>query len=204
MSRPTLFLDIDGVLNGHEYDPEAESNTLRRDCVARLNRVLAETDCAVVLSSAWRYMVLNGAMTITGFGYMLRTHGVRIRGGLVGTTDRDTQTEDPGERGRQIQAWLAAHPEVTRFAVVDDMREGFEGLPIVRTDGRCGLTDADAEALIALLRGQDAPARCSSLYHGLRCQKLAGHDQWHEHDNRERSVGWGDTASDEACQAGAP
>lgn len=39
MSRAVLFLDIDGVLNGHEFNAEAESNTLRRDCVERFNRV---------------------------------------------------------------------------------------------------------------------------------------------------------------------
>lgn len=149
--EPVLFLDIDGVLNGHEYDREAESSTLRPALVARLNRILAETDCAVVLSSAWRYMVLNGAMTLNGFGYLLRTHGVRIGGGLVGATGRDPQTEDPEERGRLIQAWVTAN-RVERFAVVDDMAGGFTGLPIVRTDGARGLTDADADALIALLK----------------------------------------------------
>jgi hypothetical protein len=154
VSAPVLFLDMDGVLNGHDHDEGAESNTLRPDCVARLNRVLAETGCSVVMSSAWRYMVLNGAMTLSGFGYMLRTHGIRVPGRLIGTTGRDTQTEDPDERGRQIKAWLAEHPEVTRYAVVDDMALGFEGMPVVRTDGARGLTDADADALIALLRGR--------------------------------------------------
>lgn len=154
MSPPVLFLDIDGVLNGHEFDRAAESSTIRPACVKRLNRVLRETRCAVVISSAWRYMVLGGGMTLMGFGYMLRTHGVAIVGGLLGTTGRDTQTEDPNERGRQIKAWLAEHPEVTRYAVVDDMQLGFEGMPIVRTNGAEGLTDNDADKLIELLGGE--------------------------------------------------
>lgn len=145
-----LFLDIDGVLNGHEYDREAESSTLRPALVARLNRVLRETGCAIVLSSAWRYMVLNGAMTLNGFGYLLRTHGVRVGASLVGATGRDPQTEDPEERGRLIQAWVTAN-RVERFAVVDDMQGGFTGLPMVRTDGKAGLSEADTDALIALL-----------------------------------------------------
>lgn len=61
--RPVLFLDIDGVLNGHEYDREAESSTLHPDCVARLNRVLADSECSVVLSSAWRYMAFSTIWT---------------------------------------------------------------------------------------------------------------------------------------------
>ena len=146
-----LFLDIDGVLNGHDFDELAQSSSIRTACVARLNRVLAATACDVVISSAWRYMVLNGAMTLSGFGYLLRTHSVRLNAPLLGTTGRDTQTEDPAERGRQVQAWLAEHPDVTRYAVVDDMALGFAGMPFVRTDGTKGLTDEDAERLIGLL-----------------------------------------------------
>lgn len=154
MSPPILFLDIDGVLNGHDFDHGAQSNTIRRDCVERLNRVLDEAGAQIVLSSAWRYMVLCGAMTLDGFGYMLRSHGVRS-GRLIGLTGKDTQVEGQAgeeERGRLIREWLAEHPEVTRYAVVDDMQLGFAGMPIVRTDGARGLTDADAEALVALLK----------------------------------------------------
>lgn len=38
-----LFLDIDGVLNGHEWDDEAKSCTIRRECVKHLNRIVRET-----------------------------------------------------------------------------------------------------------------------------------------------------------------
>lgn len=151
---PVLFLDIDGVLNGHEYDEGAESNRIRPECVARLNEVLADTGASLVISSAWRYMILGGAMNLAGFTYLLRTHGVRCPGRVIGHIGRDTQTEDPNERGRLIKAWLAERPEVTRWAVVDDMALGFEGMPFVRTDGRVGLTVADADALTRMLRGQ--------------------------------------------------
>jgi hypothetical protein len=117
-----LFLDIDGVLNDHAYDERAESTTLLRPCVDRLNRVLDETGCVVVVSSAWRYMVLGRAMSLHGFEYLLRTHGVRCSGRLVGTTGRDRDTTDKTERGRQVGAWLAAYgcPEEP-WAVVDDL-----------------------------------------------------------------------------------
>ena len=32
-----LFLDIDGVLNGHDYDEKAASCSIRPGCVAHLN-----------------------------------------------------------------------------------------------------------------------------------------------------------------------
>jgi hypothetical protein len=166
-----LFLDIDGVLNGHEYDDEAKSCNIRRECVKRLNRVVKETGCKIVVSSAWRYMIHGGTMTLQGFGYMLRTHG--LIGGmrlLIGLTRKDDESVDPmdlklDERARQVKDWLewwgddaqmraaAGLDAVTRFVAVDDDDFGWaaHGIPAVLTDGKTGLTDADADKLIELL-----------------------------------------------------
>lgn len=174
---PVLFLDIDGVMNGGEYDPEVQSSTFRADCVKRLNRVLDSTNCVVVLSSAWRYMVLEGAMTLSGFSYLMRTHGVKIADRLIGTTGRDTQVEDRTERGRQVKAWLAEHPEVTCYAVVDDLDVGFDGLNFVQTDGN-GLTDVHVDALVGLLRARTK--------HCIVCSRWARTCLTPEHDCVER------------------
>ena len=130
-----VFLDMDGVLNGHQYMREAESCNICRPCVLQLNRIIRRTDCHIVLSSAWRYMVHGRAMTLSGFGYMLRTHGVigaSMR--MIGLTDPDevcptcghrhtrrkgntvviTAAADwlcrkcggPLSRGKQVTAWL--------------------------------------------------------------------------------------------------
>ena len=160
-----LFLDIDGVLNGHEYDDEAASCNIRRELVKILNRVITETGCKIVLSSAWRYMILGGQMTEQGFGYMLRTHGLICRGGsmnlIVGHTREDDPSVDPkdlreDERAMQIKDWLAWRsqftPPVIAFATVDDEEQGFakHGIPAVITDGKTGLTEADADRLIEI------------------------------------------------------
>lgn len=71
-----IFLDIDGVLNGHKFCKAAQSTGIDPTRVRELNRIVRRTGAAVVLSSAWRYMVHGKAMTLDGFGYMLRTHGV--------------------------------------------------------------------------------------------------------------------------------
>lgn len=145
-----LFLDIDGVLNGHQFNVRAQSNGILRHAIKCLNHVVAETDCKIVLSSAWRYMIHGQQMTKLGFAYMLRTHGgVGIR--IEDVTCRD---EDIHGRGNQIAAWLRTHP-VESFAVVDD--EWYEGPLFVRrrtvlTDGRVGLTGGRAVKLISLLK----------------------------------------------------
>jgi hypothetical protein len=158
-----LFLDIDGVLNVHESDPEVLCGQIHKDKVALLNRVLRETDARIVLSSAWRYLVHRGEMDLTGLEWLLRSHGV-LAGRLVGITRPDTMraTMDydgrPGtwpqvnERGQQITDYLrVAWP--TGYAVVDDLDLGIREArhPFVQTDGGVGLTLGDAERLIELL-----------------------------------------------------
>lgn len=161
MADSVLFLDVDGVLNRHgDYAPG--SPLIRNTCARLLQHVLDQTGAVLVISSAWRYQVLMGAVTLRGFEHLLRTHGIRAE--VLDVTPRDagdTQHEFNGrtgaaERVGQIRAWLAAHPEVTRWAVVDDARLSLADptLPIVETDGALGLTVEDADALIALLRGR--------------------------------------------------
>lgn len=158
---PILFLDIDGVLNGHDYDREAESCTLLPACVDRFNRVLSLRSFHIVLSSAWRYMVLEGAMTLTGFAHMLQTHRVRAKSRLLDVTRRDSSPTEP--RAIQIADWWNEHPE-WRFGqpwvVLDDMDLGFTkaGMPFVQTDGNAGLSDENVQQLLAYLGGEVADA----------------------------------------------
>jgi len=92
--KKIIFLDIDGVLNNHVFDRIAGSSTILPVCVGQLNRIIHATGAAVVLSSAWRYMCLDGkefpaGMTLKGFEYMLRTHGVTQRISIIGHTEPD-------------------------------------------------------------------------------------------------------------------
>ena len=170
-----IFLDIDGVLNGHEFDREVMCGQIHPDKVARLNRILRATDAKVVLSSAWRYIVHRGEANLMGLEWLLRSHGV-IADRLIDVTRPDTMvtravyTGVPSswpatnERGQQIADWLAAHPgpiigPATRYVVIDDLDLGISELhPLVLTDGTIGLTDANAEDAIRLLSEQKVKA----------------------------------------------
>jgi hypothetical protein len=152
-----LFLDIDGVLNAHEPHPGSLYNGIRLDCMGRLNRVLKATGASLVISSAWRYIILGRHMTSNGFEYLLISHGlVAPQGVVLGLTEPD---EAAPCRGQLIRKWLSDHGGPSAFAswaVVDDdpmnMNLGDDAQHrLVKTDGSHGMTDADAERLISLL-----------------------------------------------------
>lgn len=160
-----LFLDIDGVLNSHDFCPLAMCGPIHRAKVDRLNRILTVADAKVVLSSAWRYIAHRGEATLAGLDWLLRSHGLHA-GRLIGFTREDTMVArcpswdgsapwpQVNERGEQIRDWLrlqSYHPSL-RVVVLDDLDLGITaaGLPLVLTDGAVGLTDEDADRVISL------------------------------------------------------
>lgn len=169
MVRPLIFLDMDGVANDHKAHTNGYCGT-KPECVAQLNRILRETDAKVVLSSAWRYLIHSGSMTLRGFVNLLLTHGVEIqtnekrpRSRLIGITCRD---EDLSPRGQQIRHWLNEHGGRRPYVVLDDGGQNPDGSwydmgindaghPVVWTDGSVGLTAADADRAIGILKGRE-------------------------------------------------
>ena len=157
--RPLIFLDIDGVLNGHNFDdhPSILSNPIDRECVEAINRLIVAVDPEIVLSSAWRYMIHGGAMTLKGFEYLLRTHGVMANDRLIGLTPTD---EDIPTRGLQIRDWLNTHGG-RPYVVLDDggftpgtnqwCDMGLSIHPVVWTRGNTGLTDFEVAKAIEIL-----------------------------------------------------
>ncbi len=157
-----LFLDIDGVLNSHTYCREAASNLIDRDKVSHLNRILETTGAGLVISSAWRYLVHRGEMTLAGLDWLLRSHGVRA-GHLCGITETDEVTSQRvgatigmnRARAEQISywAWQPKNGDDRPFVIIDDLDLGFtdRSLPFVQTDSSIGLTAIDADRAITLL-----------------------------------------------------
>ena len=154
MSQPYLFLDIDGVLNRNDLS----AVLINQQCVENLNVILREVQPLVILSSAWRYMILNGSMTLAGFHHMMVTHGVTGLLKLVGTTDPDpTELEIdptiPASRGLLI-AKAVQQFGVKNYVVIDDDDDRIRkyGHPLILTQGNLGLTCADAKDAIDILR----------------------------------------------------
>lgn len=155
-----LFLDVDGVLNRcGKSNQGLESD--KCDLLADICRV---TGCKVVVSSTWRkYPRLMEDRLLP----MFRSRGVECIGqtpvmnGEHKLLDGSMlYTAKP--RHMEITAWLAEHPEVTQYAIVDDDRDADDGTGrYVRTDSFEGLTTILALRLERLLHPRNARAMAS-------------------------------------------
>lgn len=146
---PVLFLDIDGVLNSAQYlmrnpgcfDRKNEANAFDPVACLRLEQVLVRTGSLIVLSSTWRLMHKLEQMT-----EFLHTRGAPSSK-FIGKTPSLS-----GYRGKEVQAWLREHPEVTRFAIVDDDSDMEPYMDrLVKTSWDSGLLDCHVEELVKLL-----------------------------------------------------
>jgi HAD domain in Swiss Army Knife RNA repair proteins len=134
-----LFLDIDGVANN--------INTTQRHMgfigidpimAGRVKRIIRETNCEVVLSSAWR------------IGADSRDE---VRKRVCGFIDITPNNVD-GFRGSEINAWLAKHADVTRYAILDDSNDFYPDQPLFKTSWATGLTDTIADDVINYLTAE--------------------------------------------------
>lgn len=147
-----VFLDVDGVLNDHGKHPGSHYTRVLPRCVRYLNLILKGTGADLVVSSAWRYMIVPGVMDLRGFEYLLRSHGL-VGSRVVGRTAPD---EDVAGRGAQIRDWVYRR-EPPRWVVLDDLGDAqmqSVAARLVLTDGRLGLTEADVVKALRLWEGQ--------------------------------------------------
>jgi len=125
-----LFLDIDGVLNSDGYRHGtgfgvSANELIDPAAVETLNEITRRWSLKVVVSSSWRVMP-----EVEG---ILRANGVQAD--IIGKTPAQ-----PGPRCREIERWLAEHPEVTSYVILDDDADMGAMLDhLVQTDYRHGL-----------------------------------------------------------------
>ena len=133
-----LFLDVDGVLvhSGSVEGGRASGEPCGSSfyyaaqvdpaCGARVKRIVEETGARIVVSSTWRRFEaqMSGLRrALLNAGFDRRT----LREVLVGSTPTLGGTglvtaiaQDRTERQMEVEAWLAQHPEITSYLVIDD------------------------------------------------------------------------------------
>ena len=148
-----IFLDIDGVLNHEQHYKwlmETDEPTLMqrtypytefnpKSCQL-LNEIIKETDAKIVVSSSWR---LDG---LAKLNKLFRFFG--LPNAIDVTPCLNTA------RGIEIGAWLAAHPEVTNYVILDDDEDmNAEQMPFfIKTNPyEDGLNNKDKNKAIELL-----------------------------------------------------
>lgn len=132
-----VFLDIDGVLNSRAYDRERtpEDGNIDVTRLPLLRQLIERTDAKVVLTSSWReHWDPLGAQTDAvgeALAATLLCHGVPLY---------DRTPAIGNDRPAEISAWLADHPAVESFVILDDSKLGWGALDdfVVKTDYRIG------------------------------------------------------------------
>ena len=178
MSPAVLFLDFDRVLNTAAWQretvarfpgvvvwsPEIGAALLSPEHCARVQRVCDATGAPIVLATGWRrWMPGRAVATLTP---LLRAAGI-----TAPVIDEVGQHFSGDGRATFIAEWLDERRDVTRWCVLDDgvhyyadesPETGARHYHDARFVGRCvhprdGITDADADAAVAILRGSADP-----------------------------------------------
>jgi hypothetical protein len=136
--RPVIFLDIDGVLNRSSGSPCSKNHDVATELLARLKSLVAYLDAFVVLASTWRHEA----------------------GGLDQARELGIPFEDvlpdlrPLSRGKEVKAWLAKHPHVKRFVIIDDDDDEYEQMPLFQPNPYRGLSEEVETAVVQYLAGR--------------------------------------------------
>jgi hypothetical protein len=142
-----IFFDIDGVLNC-DKTPNRRKLPYVVDArlLERLQRLLALTSAKVVLTSTWRYAAGLFAAHYWGIPFV------------------DVIPDMPDQpRREEILAWLRVHPNVLRYAVIDDEDDELDDLPLFQPLARDGLSNGIVEGVTAYLEGRTDEDNASSI-----------------------------------------
>ncbi len=133
-----LFLDIDGVLNcAATHNPRKLPYVVDPKLLDRCIHLLRQTGAEVVLSSTWRYDPA-GLFSAKRWGIPF----IDVTPDMPHSPRRD-----------EILAWVAGHPEVERYAVIDDEDDELDQLPLFQPFSSTGLTQDICDGVAAYLAG---------------------------------------------------
>lgn len=130
-----IFLDIDGVLSGKEYQLTAteEPPLIDKSRLPILKEIIDKSGAAVVLSSTWKTAWEPGCP----FDLVFKEAGIVI----------SDVTPRFGLKRNDITAWLNRHPDTESFVILDDAKGGWDYLlphvVITDSDTKRGLEPED-------------------------------------------------------------
>ena len=140
-----LFLDVDGVL--HPANVRFPRQQFRQECLKLLQEIVAETACAIVLSTSWRLhpearSALSEKLAEYGLAFVSRTPNIA-----------------QFRRATEILAWVRKHRPLAWVALDDwplleERNPAFVPERFVQTRPRCGLQRDAADAVISAFRAQ--------------------------------------------------
>lgn len=135
-----LFLDIDGVLNTPSTFPLFDPY-----CVANFNNLLERTNSPkIIISSSWRYLIHNKAMTLTGLEHLFFTHGVKMEANsIVGITEKDEVIKD---RSDQIKTFVGLR-SLKNWVAIDDFSLALPVSNYQKVLQSTGLTGFDVDSI---------------------------------------------------------
>lgn len=151
-----LFLDIDGVLNSHDFWRRCRELGILPDdkvdplAVERLNRLTDESGAKIVVSSTWRLpYVWNGQLGML----VTRLQKVGIKGEIIGMIPDHQKAYG---RGGEIQSWMLQARQdgidIESFVILDDDSDMEHLISyLVQTKFADGLQDIHVEAAIEIL-----------------------------------------------------
>lgn len=141
-----IFLDVDGVLN----NPRTKTRT--RDgwrfvddyLVERLAQIVRATQAKIVLSSSWREGWDDNEIYFQDLRRKLISYNIPLQ---------DRTGEQRKTRAQEITEYLAQHPEITNYVILDDVPDfssiGYKN--VVLTNDLLGLTEQNVKEAIEIL-----------------------------------------------------
>jgi hypothetical protein len=159
-----IFLDIDGVLNCDATpNPRRFPYIVDGRLLTRFRHLVDATQAKVVLSSTWRVDPI----------------------GLLAAKFYEVPFSDicpdmpDAPRCEELISWLGAHPEVTRYAVLDDSDDCLDELPLFQPSAKTGLTPEIATGIDDFLAGRsDKDMRLNAIARlGQNIHALFGRDK---------------------------
>ena len=120
------------------HNPREFPYGVDKTLLLRLNRLLERTKAKVVLSSSWRCdpvgLLAAKYWEVPFF---------------------DVCPDKPkSPRGKEMLKWLADHPKVSRFAIIDDEDDGLDDLPLFQPSSKIGITLQIVKGVEKYLNGE--------------------------------------------------